>query len=56
MPKELRCALSEKTCDECEKMAECIMHSERYVLRKDLKNLKKRLEDTQLIVNAILKR
>ena len=53
MPR-LRCAKSEKSCEECEQNPECKVYSERYVLREQLRKLKKLLEDTLTIVKAIL--
>lgn len=50
----LKCGYSEVDCPKCEKNPDCKMYSERYVLRKDLKILRKRLQDTLTILNAIL--
>lgn len=54
MSKKLKCALSEKSCKECETQANCVVYSERCVLNKQLKKLKKNLGDLEVIISAIL--
>ena len=52
----VKCALSDKRCQECERNPDCLMYTDRYVLVGQLKKLQKNLEDTEVIVKAILKR
>ena len=50
----LKCAYSEVKCKLCEKNPDCRIYSERYVLIKQLKKLRKLLEETQIILKAVL--
>jgi len=53
---KLKCAKSAKPCKECEDNPDCQVYSERYVLTKQLEKLRKVLEETQIILKAVLER
>jgi len=52
----MKCALSEVECQECEENPSCQIYSERYVLKDQLKKLRKTLGDSLTIIDSILKK
>ena len=50
----MNCLKSEKPCRECELNTECRIYNDRYVLTRELKKLRKSLEDALVVVKAII--
>ena len=49
----MRCARPGKPCRECELNTECEIYNDRYVLMRELKKLRKNLEDALIVVKAV---
>ena len=55
MKRLLKCSLSPVDCVICKENPKCPIYTDRYVLRKQLQKFKVELEDTLVIVKAILR-